>query len=180
MSEEHNFRRTTRAPRPSTRYDPTHWETGTIASKETTRSVASVRRRHHLCEELETSLRHEQLIAAQPEALQKSDAIRRALRNEENLADNDDVLSSRSHPNNAIPVWIEQQPQTTATHVSADLPPHSPTPPSARDQLETENETRPEPKQEIAPANGQVLESTAHARTRTAGAASAQRTEEFS
>ena len=101
-------------------------------------------------------------------------------RNEENLADNDDVLSFRSHPKNAIPAWIEQQPQTTATHVSADLPPHSPTPPSARDQLKTENETRPELKQEIAPANGQVLESTAHARTRMAGAASAQRTEELS
>ena len=128
--------RSTRAPRPSTRYDPTHWETGSLASQETTRSVASIRRRHHLCEELETSLRREQLIATQLEAHRKLDTIRRALRNEENLADNDDVLSSCSHPKNAIPAWIEQQPQTTATHVSADLLPHSPTPPSARDHPE--------------------------------------------
>ena len=110
MSEEPNIRRSTRAPRPSTRYDPTHWEIGSLASQETTRSAASIRRRRHLREELESSLRHEQLIAAQVqlitarlEAHRKSDAIRRALRHEENFADNNDVLSSRSHPNTAIP-----------------------------------------------------------------------------
>ena len=67
---------------------------------------------------------------------------------------------------------------TTTTHVSADRPPHLPIPASARDQPGAGNETGPEPQQEIAPANGQILESTAHART--AGAASAQRTEEVS
>ena len=145
------------------------------ARRSTTRSAASIRRRRHLREELESSLRHEQLLAAQEqliatqlEAHRKSDAIRRALRHEENLADND-ALSSRSHShaNNAIPAWIEQQSQPTTTHVSADLPPHSPTLASARDQPRTENETGPrpehaEPKEEIAPATGQVLESTAH------------------
>ena len=125
----------------------------------TTRSAASIRRRRHLREELESSLREEQAIAAQEkliaakvqlitarlEAYRKSDAIRRALRHEENFADNDDALSSLSHPNKAIPAWIEQQPK------------------------------KPEPKEEIAPATGQVLESTAHART--VGAASTQQTE---
>ena len=158
MSEEPNIRRSTRAPRPSTLYDPTHWEIGSLATQKTTRSAASIRRRRHLCEELESSHRHEQLIAiaaqvqiitARLEVHRKSDAIRRALRHEQNLADNDALSSrSRSHPNNAIPAWIEQQPQPTTTHVSADLPPHSPTPASARDQPETENETGPEPKQE--------------------------------
>ena len=196
MSEEPDVRRSTRAPRPSTRYDPTHWETGSLASQETTKSAASIRRRRHLREELESSLRHEQLLAAQEqllaaqeqliatqlEAHRKSGAIRRALRHEENLADNDALSSrSRSQANNAIPAWIEQQSQPTTTHVSADLPPHSPTLASARDQPRTENETGPEhaePKEEIAPATGQVLESTTHART--AGAASTQRTEEVS
>ena len=155
MSEEANIRRNTRASRPSTRYDPIHWETGSLASQETTRSAASIRRRRHLREELKSSLRHEQLIAAQEqlmaaqrqliaaqvEAHRKSEDIRRALRHEENLADNDDVLSSRSHPNNAIPAWIEQQQQPTTTHVLADLPPHSPTLAIACDQPGTENRT---------------------------------------
>ena len=147
-----NARRSDLAPQPSTGYDPTHWQTGLLASNFTTRSAASIRRRRHLREELESSLREEQAIAAQGklitarlEAYRKSDAIRRALRHEENFADIDDALSSLSHPNKAIPAWIEQQPK------------------------------KPEAKEEIAPAAGQVLESTAHART--VGAASAQRTE---
>ena len=188
-----NARRSDLAPQPSTGYDPTHWQTGLLASNFTTRSAASIRRRRHLREELESSLREEQAIAAQGkliaaklqlittqlEAHRKSDAIRRALRHEENLADNDALSSrSRSQANNAIPAWIEQQSQPTTTHVSADLPP---TLACARDQPRTENETGPEhaePKEEIAPATGQVLESTAHART--VGAASTQRTEEVS
>ena len=56
---------------------------------------------------------------------------------------------------------------TQTTHVSADRPPHLPITASARDQ--------PGAQQEIAPANGQVLESTP--RTRTVDAASAQLTE---
>ena len=44
-------------------------------------------------------------------------------------------------PTKATPAWIEQQPQPTTAHVSADLRPHSPTPASARDQPGTENET---------------------------------------
>ena len=185
-----NASRSDLAPQPSTSYDPTHWQTGLLASNFTTRSAASIRRRRHLREELESSLLQEkaiaaqgkliaaklQLITAQLEAHRKSDAIRRALRHEENLADNDALSSrSRSQANNAIPAWIEQQSQPTTTHVSADLPP---TLASARDQPRTENETGPEhaePKEEIAPATGQVLESTAHAHT--VGAASAQRTE---
>ena len=185
-----NVRRSDLAPQPSTSYDPTHWQTGLLACNFTTRSAASIRRRRHLREELESSLLQEQAIAAQGkliaaklqlitsqlEAHRKSDAIRRALRHEENLADNDALSSrSRSQANNAIPAWIEQQSQPTTTHVSADLPP---TLASARDQPRTENETGPEhaePKEEIAPATGQVLESTAHAHT--VGAASAQRTE---
>ena len=185
-----NARRSDLAPKPSTSYDPTHWQTGLLASDFTTRSAASIRRRRHLREELESSLLQEQAIAAQGkliaaklqlitaqlEAHRKSDAIRRALRHEENLADNDALSSrSRSQANNAIPAWIEQQSQPTTTHVSADLPP---TLASARDQPRTEKETGPEhaePKEEIAPATGQVLESTAHAHT--VGAASAQRTE---
>ena len=188
-----NARRSDLAPQPSTGYDPTHWQTGLLTSNFTTSSATSKRRRRHLREELESSLRHEQLLAAQEqllaaqeqliatqlEAHRKSGAIRRALRHEENLADNDALSSrSRSQANNAIPAWIEQQSQPTITHVSADLPPHSPTLASARDQPRTENETGPEhaePKEEIAPATGQVLESTAH--VRTVGAASAQRTE---
>ena len=161
-----NARRSDLAPQPSTGYDPTHWQTGLLASNFTTRSAASIRWRRHLREELESSLREEQAIAAQEkliaakvqlitarlEAHRKSDAIRRALRHEENFADNDDALSSLPHPNKAIPAWIEQQPK------------------------------KPEPKEEIAPATGQVLESTPHARRPTAGAASAhdQQTEEVS
>ena len=93
MSEEPDVRRSTRAPRPSTRYDPTHWETGSLASQETTKSAASIRRRRHLREELESSLREEQLIANQEqliaarlEAHRRTTAIRRALREEENNA----------------------------------------------------------------------------------------------
>ena len=67
----------------------------------------------------------------------------------------------------------------TTTHVSADLPLHSPTiPMSAHNQPGAGNETGPEPKQEIVTGYGQVLESTAH--FSTAGAASAQRKEEVS
>ena len=183
-SAQPNARRSDLAPQKSTGYDPTHWQTGLLASKFTTRSAASIRRRRHLREELESSLREEQAIAAQGkliaakekliadqekliadqeqlvadqeqlittrlEAYRKSDAIRRALRHEENFADIDDALSSLSHPNKAIPAWIEQQPK------------------------------KPEPKA-IAPATGQVLESTAHARTAGAASAHDQRTEEVS
>ena len=188
-------RRSDLAPQPSTRYGPTHWQTGLLASNFTTRSAASIRRRRHLREELESSLREEQAIAAQEKLiaaklqriaaqeqliaaqLRKLDAIRRALRHEENFAENDEALSSLTHPNNAIPAWIEKQPQPTTTHVSADLPPAS-----ARDQPGTENETGPEhePKQEIAPATGQVLESTAHARMAGAASAHDQQTEKVS
>ena len=177
MSEEPDVRRSTRTPRPSTRYDPTHWETGSLASQEMTKSAASIRRRRHLREKLESSLREEQLIANQEqliaarlEAHRKSDAIRRALREEENNAIALSSCSPRQPSSTASNSKQPQprQPQPTTTHVSADLPPAS-----ARDQPGTENETGPEhePKQEIAPATGQVLESTAHART--AGAASA-------
>ena len=189
MSEVPNVRRRTRAPRPSTRYDSTHWKTGSLASHETTGSAASIRRRRQLREDLESSRRNEQLIAAQLEAHRKSDAIRRALRDEENLADNDDALSARSHPSStaSFPAWMEQHPleyqaipdstpfavpavaeealqnsgttPTTTMHVSADLP-RSPVPASARDQPGAENETGPVPPKEIAPAPGAVLEST--------------------
>ena len=88
-----NDHRSDLAPQPSTGYDPTHWQTGLLARNFTTRSAASIRRRRHLREELESSLREEQLIAdqkqlitAQLEAHRRSDAIRRALREEENNA----------------------------------------------------------------------------------------------
>ena len=88
-----NARRSDLAPQPSTGYDPTHWQTGLLASNFTTSSATSKRRRRHLREELESSLREEQLIADQQqlitarlEAHRRSDAIRRALREEENNA----------------------------------------------------------------------------------------------
>ena len=88
-----NARRSDLAPQPSTGYDPTHWQTGLLARNFTTRSAASIRRLRHLREELESSLREEQLIVdqkqlitAQLEAHRRSDAIRRALREEENNA----------------------------------------------------------------------------------------------
>ena len=58
-----NARRSDLAPQPSTGYHPTHWQTGLLASNFTTRSAASIRRRRHLREELESSLREDQLIA---------------------------------------------------------------------------------------------------------------------
>ena len=170
MSEEPDVRRSTRTPRPSTRYDPTNWETGSLASRTTTSSATSKRRRRHLQEQLEHALRHEELLAAQLEAHRRTTAIRRALREEENNAI---ALSSCSPRQPSSTASNSKQPQPTTTHVSADLPPAS-----ARDQPGTENETGPEPKQEIAPATGQVLESTAHARTAGAASAHDQRTEE--
>ena len=166
-----------------------------LASQATTKSAASIRRRRQLREDLESSRRKEQLIAAQQQLIaaqlaehQESDAIRRALRNEENLADNDDAISSRLHPSStaSISAWMEQHPSqyqaipdstpfavpgvaqealqnsgttpTTTIHVSADLP-RSPVPASARDQPGAENETGPVPPHEIAPASG-AIEST--------------------
>ena len=81
-----NARRSDLAPQPSTGYDPTHWQTGLLASTFTTSSATSKRRRRHLQEQLEHALRHEELLAAQLEAHRRTTAIRRALREEENNA----------------------------------------------------------------------------------------------
>ena len=78
-----NDHRSDRTPEPPARYDTTHWETGSIASQETARA-ASKRRRRHLQEQLELSLRYEELLAAQLEAFRRTTALRRALREEEN------------------------------------------------------------------------------------------------
>ena len=140
MSEEPNIRRTT-APRRSTRYEVTHLETGSLASRS---SAAFIRRRRHIQQEIQDTL---QKLKLHSKVMELRHALRalEAKNTEDNPGHNDDAGSSRSHPNKAIPAWIEQQPK------------------------------KPEPKEEIAPATGQFLESTAHART--VGAASAQRTE---
>ena len=154
--EEPNIRRTT-APRP-------HLETGSLASRS---SAAFIRRRRHIQQEIQDTLQKLELHSKLME-------LRRALREEENNAI---ALSSCSPRQPSSTASNSKQPQPTTTHVSADLPPAS-----ARDQPGTENETGPEhePKQEIAPATGQVLESTAHARTAGAASAHDQQTEEVS
>ena len=188
MSEEPHVRRSTRAPRPSTRYDHTHWETGSLASRTTTSSAASIRRRRQIQEEIQDTLQKLELHSKVME-------LRHELRdleaeNTEDPGHNDDA-GSRSHPNKAIPAWIEQQPkqpdqyqaiprdpdtkqsaaptatevrsnsnnnsnpgstQTTTTYIRTTEPP----------QLANTMAVHCQPgaQQEIAPANGQVLEST--------------------
>ena len=194
MTEGPNIRQSTRPPRRdrSTRYEFTPHETDSLANQdlETTRPAASIRRRRHLREELESSLRHEQLIAAQEqlvtaqlEAHRKSDAIRRVLRHEENLAYNDGALSSRSCPNKGH-TCLDRT--TTAANNRPRLGRSAATFADTGERAwstrnrkwnqtgtKTRNRPPPPPKK-----NRQVLESTVHART--AGAASSQWTEAVS
>ena len=75
MSEEPNIRRTT-APRRSTRYEVTHLETGSLASRS---SAAFIRRRRHIQQEIQDTLQKLELHSKLME-------LRRALREEENNA----------------------------------------------------------------------------------------------
>ena len=89
-----NDHRSDRTTQPPARYDTTHWETGSLARQETARA-ASKRRRRHLQEQLELSLRYEELLAAQLEAFRRTTALRRALQEEEN---NDTIALSSDSP----------------------------------------------------------------------------------
>ena len=75
MSEEPNIQRTT-APRRSTRYEVTHLETGSLASRS---SAAFIRRRRHIQQEIQDTLQKLELHSKLME-------LRRALREEENNA----------------------------------------------------------------------------------------------
>ena len=75
MSEEPNIRWTT-APRRSTRYEVTHLETGSLASRS---SAAFIRRRRHIQQEIQDTLQKLELHSKVME-------LRRALREEENNA----------------------------------------------------------------------------------------------
>ena len=75
----------------------------------------------------------------------------------------------------AVRFGMRRTSQTTTMHSPLS---HSPTKPSLPGS--NNNQKKSEPKEEIAPATGQVLESTAHARTAGAASAHDQRTEEVS
>ena len=134
-----NVCRSDLAPQPSTRYDQTHWQTGLLASNFTTSSAASKRRRRHLQEQLERSLRHEELLAAQLEAHRRTTAIRRALREEENngtiaLSPGSPRRPSPTASNRKQPQPQQQQPapasrtlDSTSAHKIATVRPDSDT-----------------------------------------------------
>ena len=104
-----NAHRSDRIPQPPARYDTTHWETGSLARQEMARAAAK-RRRRQLREDLESSRRKEQLIAAQLAAHRESDAIRRALREEENNASCSPRRPSSTASNSKQPQPQRQQP----------------------------------------------------------------------
>ena len=82
-------------------------ETGSLASRS---SVAFIRRRRHIQQEIQNTL---QKLELHSKVMELRHALR-ALESKNTEVDpghNDDAGSSRSHPNNAIPAWIEQQPQ---------------------------------------------------------------------
>ena len=114
-----NAHQSDRTPEPSARYDPTHWETCSLARQETTRSAASKRRRRHLQEQLEHAhaLRYEELLAAQLEALRRTTNIRRALREEEN---------------NAIALCSPRRPSSTASNSKQPQPQQQQPAPASR------------------------------------------------
>ena len=107
--------RSDRTPRPPARYHTTHWETGSLARQETARAAS--KRRRHLQEQLELSLRYEELLAAQLEAFRRTTALRRALREEEN---NGTIALSSDSP---------RRPSTADTKaINLDLKSNSPHP----------------------------------------------------